>query len=498
MPDLSYLITYRNTDSARKRNLHYLLASLATRTDIEVILVEQDTNPCHKASDLPGTCNYLFAYNPGQFNKSWGLNLAAGLATTHKLVFADADMLLNEESFEQIIMAFKAGADAINPYSQLINLDADESQMLINGASGLNLKRAPSQMNRHDLNQYPPFCGGVFAVSKHLYLETGGMDERFSGWGAEDDAMSMKLAHFAKHSFSVDGQCAYHLWHPPASNALLLQPAYLSNLARLTAYHEYGLPFYNDLARTDSQYIANREKFATAATGHQVADTAPLVSCLCVTRERVEALKQTIECYHQQSYAQRELIILCENDDPQTIEFLRSFDDPDIHVHIVPRAPRLTLGELRNRAMSAANGDYICQWDDDDWYHPRRLELQLKAAQSQNKAASILPRWLIYSREEHKAYCSNVRLWEGSLLCQKSILQSGPGYPALSKGEDTAVISWLYIQDELAIEDHPDLYVYIHSGNNTWEDQHFQKILDSSIPLEQKDSDHLRNLLKLS
>lgn len=150
--------------------------------------------------------------------------------------------------------------------------------------------------------------------------------------------------------------------------------------------------------------------------------------------------------------------------------------DSDARVSIVASSPKLTLGALRNRAIDAANGEYVCQWDDDDWYHTRRIELQLQSAIRQNKAASILPRWLIYSHPEQKAYCSNIRLWEGSLLCKQSVLQTGPGYPSQEKGEDSVVIAWLYIQDQLAIEDRPDLYIYRHNDGNTWNQQHFQNI----------------------
>jgi glycosyltransferase involved in cell wall biosynthesis len=191
------------------------------------------------------------------------------------------------------------------------------------------------------------------------------------------------------------------------------------------------------------------------------------------------------------------LLIVCEDDDVETIAFANSLKDSNIRISILSSDPKLTLGELRNHSVNAADGEYICQWDDDDWYHPRRLELQLQSAIEQDKAASILPRWLIYSHTEQKAYCSNARLWEGSLLCKKTVLQSGPGYPARSKGEDSAVIAWLYIQDQIAIEDRPDLYVYTHNDNNTWGQPHFQKILESSTLLSKEDTQHLQKLITI-
>lgn len=45
-----------------------------------------------------------------------------------------------------------------------------------------------------DYEHVVPFCTGVVALSRQAYLETGGMDERFAGWGAEDAAFRRTLA----------------------------------------------------------------------------------------------------------------------------------------------------------------------------------------------------------------------------------------------------------------------------------------------------------------
>src|SRR5436305_1073460 len=38
-----------------------------------------------------------------------------------------------------------------------------------------------------------------------------------------------------------------------------------------------------------------------------------------------------------------------------------------------------TVGDLRNLALEHATGDFIVNWDDDDWHHPRRIEVQMQA-----------------------------------------------------------------------------------------------------------------------
>lgn len=39
-----------------------------------------------------------------------------------------------------------------------------------------------------------PFCTGVFGLTREAYLTAGGMDERFHGWGYEDEAFRQTLA----------------------------------------------------------------------------------------------------------------------------------------------------------------------------------------------------------------------------------------------------------------------------------------------------------------
>jgi len=496
MPELSYLITYRNTGTDRQAGLTYVLNALASLKRIEIILVEQDQAPQVSTKILPGNCRYTFVHNHGKFNKSWGLNIAARQAKAQNLVMADADILLTQEGFEKIISHFQNGAEAINPYTVLIDLSKCESQALYEGNSRLHVERTEQQINRIERGCHTPFCGGVFALSAELYEQIGGLDERFEGWGAEDDAASAKIAHFSKNAATLTGAHAYHLWHTPVSYVDSKEtPGYLRNRALLSAYYEFGDDFYQNLASHDFKLRGQTEKYISADPGQYKALKEPLVSCLCVTRARTDTLRQAINCFQQQAHQHRELIIVCEDDDKETLQFTSALSAPSIKVCIVPANPKLALGSLRNIAIANAKGEYICQWDDDDWYHPRRIELQLKSAVDQNKAASILPRWLIYSPADHKAYCSNVRLWEGSLLCETRLLRNGPGYPALSRGEDTALISWLYVQDQLAIEDRPDLYLYRFSGNNTWNNQHFERILEASTELDDSDTERVFSMV---
>jgi len=89
MQNTSYILTYRESgDSARRANLIAVLEWLQLQQLGEIILVEQDVAP--SLGDLPPMpgLHVVFAYNPGAFNKSWGLNVARVIAAAHFLVLA--------------------------------------------------------------------------------------------------------------------------------------------------------------------------------------------------------------------------------------------------------------------------------------------------------------------------------------------------------------------------------------------------------------------------
>ena len=202
--------------------------------------------------------------------------------------------------------------------------------------------------------------------------------------------------------------------------------------------------------------------------------TPPLISCLCVTRNRVPMLRRAVNCFLDQTYSSRELVVLYESDDSATRDYLAALNDAQICAVEVSIAPKLTLGALRNISVTAGRGEYIANWDDDDWHSPLRLAEQMEAIGSSGKPSCLLMRWVIYDLLNEQAYLSGPRLWEGSLVTRRDAIID---YPELVKGEDKAVVEQLITDDHVVGLDKPHLYVYIVHGSNTWETEHWRKNL---------------------
>lgn len=223
----------------------------------------------------------------------------------------------------------------------------------------------------------------------------------------------------------------------------------------------------------------------------------PLISCLCVThQDRSEFLKKSIACFFGQTYPNKELVIvykgnnlLLENDLPQ--HGLEKISVVTIH----PDSP-ISLGERRNISIEKCNGKYFCQWDDDDWHHNRRLEMQMNSLLASGKDASVLNRWILYDSIRNQGYLSIKRFWEGSLLCKTEIFSDVLKYPSVDKGEDNDFVVKLvkgnYVHALLA----PHLYTYVYHGGNTSDSDHFQQLFKAGYKLTQHSSALIKKILE--
>lgn len=226
-----------------------------------------------------------------------------------------------------------------------------------------------------------------------------------------------------------------------------------------------------------------------------MSTTPPLLSCLCVTRHKPALLQRAIRCYQLQTYPNKELVIIYETDDAESARVVAALTGPDIWPVAIPHQPKLTLGELRNESIRQCRGEYFCQWDDDDWYHPSRLEIQFNALRRTGNQACALTHWLMFDTRTQQAYCSHRRIWEGSILCHTAIARTTIRYPPYCRGEDNQFIADLYAQYSFCHLSLPMLYVYTYNGQNTWDYDHFDGLFAKGYPLSNWASALVRQIL---
>jgi glycosyltransferase involved in cell wall biosynthesis len=224
----------------------------------------------------------------------------------------------------------------------------------------------------------------------------------------------------------------------------------------------------------------------------------PLISCICVTNNRSALLQKAITYFQSQNYPNKELVISYVTDDQSTKEVIQNeIVKGDITILKIERTPEESLGNARNQAIAKCGGDYVCIWDDDDWYHASRLSFQFNSMQTlgQGYQASVLTHILLYDATTQKAYLSFNYTWDGSILCRKEIIMQNQ-YAHSNQGEDTHIIKFLDSRKLLYhISDVPFLYIYVYHGENTWNYAHFEYFLNKSELLDDDVTEKIKALL---
>lgn len=99
---------------------------------------------------------------------------------------------------------------------------------------------------------------------------------------------------------------------------------------------------------------------------------SPKVSCYCSTFARPHLLEESIQSFLNQTYENKELIIVNDCKEQTLI-----FDHPQIK--IINLQERINpIGKKFNFAANSCSGDIINPWDDDDIFMPWKIETALK------------------------------------------------------------------------------------------------------------------------
>jgi glycosyltransferase involved in cell wall biosynthesis len=220
--------------------------------------------------------------------------------------------------------------------------------------------------------------------------------------------------------------------------------------------------------------------------------------------ERASYLRGSIADYCKQTYPNRELVLVIDRSTAEIRARLASelstLGRNDIRM--VEAEGELSLGALRNVSVDAARGSILCQWDDDDFHHPARIERQLEALMKTGSHAVCLEEAMHFFVRERQLYCLNWRATEakslpGTLLCQRQALLRYPESGDFSQlGEDSAVVLRLQETGFHALAGEPHLYVYVNHGANSWGDAHHRMLaekLSLSRALLQRREQALRN-----
>jgi len=212
-PKVSFIIGHRG--DSRSGLLLKTIDSIATQQhcEIECIVVEQDTTPLIREL-LPHWVKYVFTpieSNTTPYSRSWAFNVGADHASSDCLIFHDNDILVPSNYAVDILKALNSGADFVNIKRFIFYLtEVATKQLLSKDTIDTDLSIESIMQNAEG--------GGSVGASKNGFNKIGGFDERFIGWGGEDNefwerAQTCKIWPFGHLAL-------IHLWHGPQKEKL--------------------------------------------------------------------------------------------------------------------------------------------------------------------------------------------------------------------------------------------------------------------------------------
>jgi predicted glycosyltransferase involved in capsule biosynthesis len=218
--NVSFVIPVRIDSSERGRNLDLLLDFLTQFFSSKIYIVEADLNQKYFLKKNFKHVEYTFVkdLNP-IFHHTFYLNYLYRFVNSPIIAGWDTDIITFPKQIVDTVYAVETGDTILGlPYNGI----------MLN-TNNLIVDIYKNTRNVEDLARNAPFMspmygslsvGGAFIVNKDEYLNSGGDNEHFSGWGPEDFERVKRIEILYPH-LSVYRSSGYlfHFWHPRKLNS---------------------------------------------------------------------------------------------------------------------------------------------------------------------------------------------------------------------------------------------------------------------------------------
>lgn len=140
-------------------------------------------------------------------------------------------------------------------------------------------------------------------------------------------------------------------------------------------------------------------------------------------------LSRAINSVLSQSYKNFELIIWNNKSSDKTLDIIRSFEDERIKYYLAPTHTNLTAA--RGLAIDKIMGDYVSFLDADDWWHPRKLEREVKYFRAFD-IGFIHSNFLLVDEIRKKSYLKHSHKKEGFVSLESLLKKYDVGFLTFS------------------------------------------------------------------
>jgi teichuronic acid biosynthesis glycosyltransferase TuaG len=125
-----------------------------------------------------------------------------------------------------------------------------------------------------------------------------------------------------------------------------------------------------------------------ATAGGEIRSMPGLVSVIMPAYNAVATIGRSIDSVLEQTRRDLELIVVDDCSTDSTAALVEDYVRADPRVRLFRQIPNAGVAAARNAGIEHAQGDYVAFLDSDDWWHPRKLELQIAQMQEHNARVS--------------------------------------------------------------------------------------------------------------
>ena len=232
----SFIIRFH---SARHDNLAQLLRFMDlwhenTINQAELITVCQDKFD-KKINSEKWASHKHFDLNLIEMNLAYMTNFAVHQTTNEKLVMLDGDRILPAKYFDYVIPRLRKGMQFTTRKILKLTRPHDD-QMISDNTINSNCEFRSEQEGKN-------MWSGNTIFMKSDFLNAGGMDELYVGYGFEDNDMTQATQKYGTISIYREKESEIHLWHEPLTYGVAEpKEMYIKNAVRFCKKWSKPLP----------------------------------------------------------------------------------------------------------------------------------------------------------------------------------------------------------------------------------------------------------------
>lgn len=215
---LSFVIPIRVDSAERERNLDVVVDLLSEMEGVDVSILEGDKQPLYRLKKAYENVKYRFVEDRDPvFHRTKYLNWLLRDAQGAVVGVWDTDVAITYGQISDAVKAIRTGWAVMSfPYDgHFYTLSPKDSDLFVQDRS---FERLDELVKTSHLAHGPHSVGGAFLVNRKLYLQYGGENENFYGWGPEDAERVKRMEILGLSVYRTKGPL-FHLYHPRKENS---------------------------------------------------------------------------------------------------------------------------------------------------------------------------------------------------------------------------------------------------------------------------------------